>query len=39
MECKELVVEQRRIKAETYEERKKAQTDELERKRNEGAVE
>ena len=39
IECKQLVVDQRRIKAETYEERKKAQIDELERKRNEGMAE
>jgi hypothetical protein len=31
-----LVTEQRRIKAESYEEKKKAQIEELERKRNEG---
>lgn len=39
IECKQLVVEQRRIKAETCEEKKKAQIEELERKRNEGMAE
>ncbi len=33
------MVEQRRINAESYEEKKKAQIEELERKRNEGMAE
>lgn len=33
------MVEQRRIKAESYEEKKKEQIEELERKRNEGMAE